>query len=118
MNGSGMNGSDMNEEQNTARRDNPIWETIVMVLSFGLLWAWFWVRQNVMRTPGAEMPAWWQPLLGLALLALIIITVRRVLRVKRAFEEQELLNKSARPGMPFPYGMPDPRGDDARKTRK
>jgi hypothetical protein len=105
----------MKDEQKFGERGNPIWETVVMACSFGLLWAWFWVRQNVMRTPGAAMPNEWNLLLGAALLALVVIMIRRLKRVKRAFEEQEK-NPAMLGGVPLPYGMPDPRGEEKRRN--
>jgi MFS superfamily sulfate permease-like transporter len=103
----------MKEDKKPAR-DIPLWETVVMAVCFVVLWMWFWARQNFLRTPGAVMSPLWQIALVGAVVVLVVIMIRRIQRIKRAFEEQANTPPQM-PGMPFPYGMPDPRGEDKRR---
>ncbi|MDF2439627.1 MAG: hypothetical protein JWN98_611 [Abditibacteriota bacterium] len=101
----------------------PLWETIIMVASFGLLWAWFLARQNSLRsavtTPESAMSPLWQIVLVGSLLALVVIMVRRLKRVKRALEENDPRRAGMHgypPGMPF--GFTQPHGTSQTPKRK
>ena len=91
--------------EKASKRDNPLWETIVMALSFVALWGWFLARQAAGRSPGGlpQNPIWigWNVLLGLALLALCGVLIRRMSRLKRALRDPK-----NRPGSGFPPGFP------------
>ncbi len=65
----------------------PIWETAVMAGSFVLLWAWFLARQAALRAPTTTMWPGWTALQILAIVALVIVMVRRMARVRRALRE-------------------------------
>jgi len=90
---------------NKPKRANPLWETIALFSCFVLLWLWFLASQNARATQEALSPLW-QLVLGVALLVLIGITVRRVNRVKRAFsgedaEDDENGTPTGAPPMPW-----------------
>ena len=69
------------------KREHPLWETIVMAVSFALLWAWFLARQSVSSTRNQTLWPGWTALQILALLALVFITVRRMKRLREALRE-------------------------------
>lgn len=79
----------MNNErdENKTRRDHPLWETVVMALSFVLLWAWFLARQATLQTPGAKLWPGWTALQIAAVIVLVVVLVRRMARVRRALRE-------------------------------
>lgn len=70
--------------------DNPSrLETVILSVSFLLLWAWFLVRQSVYRAGG--QPSLWLSLpLVLLLAALVWVFTRRLRRVVRAMKEQKI----------------------------
>jgi hypothetical protein len=106
----------MKEPQHT----QPLWETIVMIVSFVLLWVWFLVRQSVHKTPGAEMSPLWTVLLVAVAVTLLVIMFRRFRRVKRALEGKDPYGdgdeREPVPGFTFPGvpGMPPPMLDGKR----
>jgi Na+-transporting NADH:ubiquinone oxidoreductase subunit NqrB len=63
----------------------PLWETLTMIASFALLWAWFVVFKST--PPRAQMAPYWKVLLALSILALLWVLVRRMKRVSEAFKE-------------------------------
>ncbi len=71
-------------------RDHPLWETIVMAVSFASLWAWFLARQAA-KASGLKMwPGW--PLIQIVAIALLVaILVRRMIRLRRVIEETRKL---------------------------
>lgn len=70
--------------------DNPSrLETVILLVSFLLLWAWFLARQSVYRTGG--QPSMWLSLpLVLLFAALVWVFTRRLRRVIRAMKEQKI----------------------------
>ena len=105
-------------DENGASERMPVWETVVMVASFGLLWAWFLARQSTLKA-GTTLSPLWTLVLGASLLTLVVIMVRRLKRVKRALEE----NDPRRAGMHgYPPGMPmsftQPHGTAQNTKRK
>ena len=76
-----------------------IWETLTLIVSFVLLWAWFLTYKST--PPRETLAPYWKVLLGLSIAALVLVLVRRIKRVSDAFKEND-----ARP--PMPPGMPLP----------
>ncbi|PQV65145.1 hypothetical protein B1R32_102153 [Abditibacterium utsteinense] len=65
----------------------PRWETVAMVLSFALVWAYFLVFQSARR--GNLSPHFgWNVALLLAVGALVVIFVRRLKRILAALDAQ------------------------------
>ena len=97
---------------NKRKRANPLWETIVLVGSFVLLWAWFIASQSA-RAAQEPLSPIWQVVLGIALLVLVVITGRRLSRVKRAFAGEDLEDddddesESAPGAPPLPFLPPN-----------
>ncbi|HEX8234620.1 MAG TPA: hypothetical protein VF600_01570 [Abditibacteriaceae bacterium] len=75
---------------NEPKQNYPLWETIVMAASFALLWAWFLARQSATRT-GTDLWPGWTALQFLALAALVLVLVRRMIRVRDAMRENTKL---------------------------
>ena len=73
---------------NKPNRDYPLWETLVMVASFVMLWAWLIARQSA-RTSGGQLWPGWTVLQVMALIALVVITVRRLARVRRSLRGED-----------------------------
>ena len=94
---------------NKPKRANPLWETIVLFASFVLLWVWFLASQNA-RAAQEPLSPIWQVVLGAALLVLVVVTARRISRVKRAFsgedEEDDNGNESPAGAPPMPFMPP------------
>ncbi len=101
------NGADASQETSTA---TPLWETIVMAGSFFLLWAWFGAHQAAQKAH-QNIALGWHLVLGASLIALVIIMVRRMKRVKIALDEGHRMARGMH-GMPF---MPP---DDAMKRKR
>jgi membrane protein implicated in regulation of membrane protease activity len=96
------------------KNSNPLWETLVMIGSFLLLWAWFLARSAAQRA-NAPLQLYWQGALVVALLALVYVTVRRIRRVQRALRgEDEQGNVT--PMYPM-FGTPPKFGDPPDKKR-
>lgn len=87
---------------NEPKRNHPLWETVVMAASFAMLWAWFLARQSASRTETDLWPGW-TALQLIALAALVLVLVRRMIRVRDAMRENSKLPN--RPHFPF---MPGP----------
>ena len=102
--------------ENSADERMPIWETVVMVASFGLLWAWFLARQSTLKA-GTTLSPLWQIVLVASLLSLVVIMVRRLKRVKRALEENDPRRAGMRGYPPMPLGF-TPHGTEQNTTRK
>lgn len=83
-----------------------IWETLTMIVSFVLLWAWFLAYKV---TPRGTLAPYWKVLLGLSIAALVLVLVRRMKRVSQAFKDN-----ASRP--PMPPGMPFPADRAPRKN--
>jgi cytochrome bd-type quinol oxidase subunit 2 len=64
----------------------PKWETAVLFFSFVLIWAWFLARQSALRNEESLHRAWTAALL-LAVVALVVIFVRRTKRTLAALRE-------------------------------
>jgi hypothetical protein len=75
-------------------KPNYLWETLTMIASFVLLWVWFLSSRS-----GGVSPAI-HGLLAVALIALVVIFVRRLKRVREALNETQKPPGSP-PGMPF-----------------
>ena len=84
-----------------------------MVVSFVLLWAWFLARQSALKA-SVPMALDWNIALGISLLAMIIITVRRLQRFKRALDETAKDSRRGVPGMPW---MQMPEGKERKEKR-
>jgi hypothetical protein len=95
---------------NEPKRNHPLWETVVMAASFAMLWAWFLARQSASRT-GTDLWPGWTALQLIALAALVVVLVRRMIRVRNAMRENSKLpNHPQFPFMPGPMngnGAPD-----------
>jgi hypothetical protein len=65
-----------------------LWETLAMIASGVLIWAWFIARERSRITPNAELWPGWTWLQYGALLVLFIILVRRMLRIRNEFKKQ------------------------------
>lgn len=74
---------------NKPKPDNPWWETAILAGSFLVVWAWFLARQIAQRAPGGQLNVIWQVPLIIALAALVVVTVRRLQRVKQAFRDAQ-----------------------------
>ena len=94
------------------KREHPLWETVVMALSFVLLWAWFLARQAALRAPTTTMWPGWTALQILAIVALVIVMVRRMARVRRALREGSRLPNQ----LPFPVAMTSRNKDNHKKS--
>jgi len=104
------------EESDAAERA-PLWETVVMVASFGLLWAWFLARQSTLKA-GTTLSPLWSLILVATLLTLVVIMVRRLKRVKRALEENYPRRAGIRgypPGMPMSFTQPHGTGQNPKR---
>lgn len=84
-----------------------IWETLTMIVSFVLLWAWFLAYKAT--PPRATLAPYWKVLLGLSIAALLLVLVRRMKRVSQAFKDN-----ASRP--PLPPGMPLPTDRTPKKN--
>lgn len=104
-------------EQNGSEERMPVWETVVMVASFGLLWAWFLARQSTLKAGTALSPLW-QMVLVASLVTLVVIMVRRLKRVKRALQENDPRRAGMRGYPPMPFGFTPPHGTEPTKPRK
>jgi heme exporter protein D len=62
-------------------KKTPWWETAVLVASFILVWAWFLTR-------GTKSAMVWNAVLLLAVVALVVVFVRRVRRTVAALRDQ------------------------------
>ncbi|HEX9996507.1 MAG TPA: hypothetical protein VGB45_05130 [Abditibacterium sp.] len=65
----------------------PRWETATMVLSFVLVWAYFLAFQSARREGVTPHFAWNLALLG-AVIALIVVFVRRLKRTLQSLRDQ------------------------------
>lgn len=72
------------------KREHPLWETLVMAASFASLWAWFLAHQAA-KTTGAKMWPGWLVVQIVAIIALVAILVRRMVRLRRVIEETRKL---------------------------
>jgi hypothetical protein len=70
------------------KSSTPLWETLVMVGSFVLLWAWFLAFKSAERS-NVPLPILWHVALLVALGALVLVTVRRVQRLGRALRGED-----------------------------
>jgi hypothetical protein len=86
---------------NDPKRNHPLWETIVMGGSFAMLWAWFLARQSASRS-GIDLWPGWTALQLIALAALVLVLIRRMIRVRDAMRESTKLPN--RPQFPFMSG--------------
>ena len=59
----------------------PWWETATLAVSFALVWAWFLARDS-------KLTAVWNAVLLLAVVALVVVLVRRVRRTIAALRDQ------------------------------
>jgi hypothetical protein len=75
---------------NEPKRNHPLWETIVMAASFALLWGFFLAKQSASRT-GVDLWPGWTALQIVALAALVLVLVRRMIRVRDAMRENTKL---------------------------
>ena len=74
-----------------------LWETLAMIASGILIWAWFIARERARITPNATLWPGWNYLQYVAVAVLLIIFVRRMIRIKRSFDEQrEAMNSPRR----------------------
>jgi len=64
-------------------------ETVILAISFFLLWAWWLARQNVYRA-GGEPTLWMSLPLVVVLAALAWVFARRLRRVVAAMKEQRI----------------------------
>lgn len=78
----------------------PWWETAIMIGSFIMLWVWFLARQAAYKSPTGQFSLFWQVPLIIALVALVVVTVRRAKRVQRALRGED--EAGNRVSMPFP----------------
>jgi len=69
---------------NEPKHNHPLWETLVMIGSFLMLWVWFLAHSAAQRTPGKYLHPLWQTPLVVAVIVLIVILVRRARRLQRA----------------------------------
>ena len=65
-----------------------MWETLAMIASGLLIWAWFISRERARVTPNATLWGGWNYLQYAAVALLLVIFVRRMIRIKRSFDEQ------------------------------
>ena len=91
-----------------------IWETLTMIVSFVLLWAWFLASKAT--PPRAEMAPYWKVLLGLSIAALVLVLVRRMKRVSQAFKDNAT-RASMPPGMPFPADRAPKKNATSKKSK-
>jgi hypothetical protein len=99
---SSFNSSQWKGLMKDSKGSHPLWETVVMVGSFVLLWVWFLARQAALRNGGVMWPGW-TVLQIVALVALVVVTVRRVARVRRALRGEDGHNV-------MPWRFPPPNG--------
>lgn len=66
-----------------------MWETLAMIASGLLIWAWFISRERARVTPNAQLWEGWNYLQYAAVALLLVIFVRRMIRIKRSFEDQK-----------------------------
>jgi type VI protein secretion system component VasK len=92
------------------KHSHPLWETAVMIGSFALLWVWFLARQAAAHNGGSLWPGW-AVLQIVALIALAVITVRRMGRVRRALRGED------KDGFP-PSRFPPPNGHPRKRELK
>ena len=71
-----------------SKRSTPLWETLVLIGSFVLLWGWFLAQKSADRA-NVPLPMLWHLALVLALAALVVVTVRRVKRLGRALRGED-----------------------------
>ena len=82
------------------KRENPLWETLVMVASFAFLWIWI-LSAKAAHAQGANLGPQWMLFQLIAAGALFVIFVRRVQRAKKAFREADTSNRATpRPAAP------------------
>ena len=79
-----------------SKRDNPLWESIVILVSFGFLWAWI-LFSKAAHAQGQNLGIGWAIVQIAAVAALLIIFIRRVQRAKKAFNEGDARNRPSRP---------------------
>lgn len=65
-----------------------MWETLAMIASGLLIWAWFIARERARVTPNATRWEGWNYLQYAAVALLLVIFVRRMMRIKRSFDEK------------------------------
>lgn len=73
-----------------------MWETLAMIASGLLIWAWFIARERARITPNATLWEGWNYLQYVAVAVLLIIFVRRMMRIKKSFAEEREAMKSPR----------------------
>lgn len=66
----------------------PLWETMILVGSFVLLWAWFLAFKGAERAH-QSLPLWWHFFLLIAVVLLFFVMRRRVQRLQRAMRGQD-----------------------------
>jgi len=71
------------------KSSHPLWETLVMIGSFILLWAWLLQRVSTRLPQSASVGTTWTVIQLLSITALIWVFVRRMSRVRRAMKEVE-----------------------------
>ncbi len=87
-----------------------------MVGSFILLWAWFLAHQSALKA-NVPLAMAWNIALGISLLVMIWITVRRMMRFKRALDETAKQSRRGVPGMPW-MQMPDREEKSGKRKEK
>ena len=80
----------------------PRWETAIMALSFVLIWLWWLARTSAQRR-GGQLDEAWQIALGAAVILLVVVMVRRVLRLREALRDL----RGAAPSHPAQRGNPE-----------
>ena len=68
---------------------HPWWETVVMIVSFILLWVWLLGRVTARLPPSAPVGSTWLAIQVLCVAALVWVFIRRFARVRRAMKEVE-----------------------------
>ncbi len=91
-----------------------IWETLTMIVSFVLLWAWFLASKAT--PPHTEMAPYWKVLLGLSIAALVLVLVRRMKRVSQAFKDNAT-RAPMPPGMPFPADRAPKKNANSKRSK-
>ncbi len=66
---------------------HPRWETLVIIVSFVLLWTWLLSRVRARLPLGAPIGAIWTAIQLLSVAALVWVFLRRMARVRRAIKE-------------------------------
>lgn len=68
---------------------HPWWETLVMIVSFILLWVWLLGRLSARLPLGVPAGTTWTVIQLLSVAALVWVFLRRMARVRRAMKEVE-----------------------------